>query len=365
VPRGPAMQRTVAPRKLRTGRFNTPGLSPDGLAFLKCAFAAPDFSVDPGKGIPDRFEGNVLCIKDCATTSIAFTAAKDTYIIVAPIPGYSYFKAEVDIGVEPTTFTGVPYATYDSNFGTGATISPNSDCAYESFRYASTAAGLYPTCNYMQFSGSIQAWRVDLRLGDAIVTVVESDDITRIAPVKMLKLLGAESITSLAPRENYSDNFINGVYTYAFDRSNDFTWQPFAFAPIYRNGDVTAADRQFAAATSKNLTGLGNLNTLVYKVSTPASAVNTAILKTWCCLEMQPRTDSVLYQFAGLSPPHDQVALDTYSCIKNSFPVAVPVRDNPNFWNRVRTVIGRFLGGVSKFAPQIGALAGAVSNLII
>jgi hypothetical protein len=128
-----------------------PGLSEAGLAFLKCAFASPDFSVDPGKGIPDQFHGRTLSIKDCQTTAVSFTANTDTYIVVAPIPGFAYFKAEVPIGGDPTLFVGVPFTTYNTNFGTGT----DTDNNFSKFRYASLAAGLYPTSNMMQFSGSI------------------------------------------------------------------------------------------------------------------------------------------------------------------------------------------------------------------
>nr|NP_740720.1 mature capsid protein beta [Pariacoto virus] len=339
VPMAPASQRTGPaprkPRKRNQALVRNPRLTDAGLAFLKCAFAAPDFSVDPGKGIPDNFHGRTLAIKDCNTTSVVFTPNTDTYIVVAPVPGFAYFRAEVAVGAQPTTFVGVPYPTYATNFGAGSQNGLPAVNNYSKFRYASMACGLYPTSNMMQFSGSVQVWRVDLNLSEAVNPAV-----TAITPAPGVfanfvdkRINGLRGIRPLAPRDNYSGNFIDGAYTFAFDKSTDFEWCDFVRSLEFSESNVLGAATAMkllapGGGTDTTLTGLGNVNTLVYKISTPTGAVNTAILRTWNCIELQPYTDSALFQFSGVSPPFDPLALECYHNLKMRFPVAVSSREN-------------------------------------
>nr|WPR18562.1 MAG: peptidase A6 family protein [Chemarfal virus 238] len=340
-------------------------LSESGLAFLKCAFASPDFSVDPGKGIPDQFHGRTLSIKDCFTTAVSFAPGTDTYIIQAPVPGYAYFKAQVPIGTDPLKFTGVPFPSYETNFGTGSATTNK----FSKFRYASLASGIYPTSNMMQFSGSIQVWRVDLNLAEQLQTsaVVGAVDASLVGK----RIQGMQGIVSLAPRDNYSDSFIKGAYTFAFDKSQDFTWQDFVAASDYCEigtvVPVAATTRQLIAeniaGNLKRLTGLGNTNTIVYKVSTPTGAVNTAILRFWNCVELQPDTNSALFQFSGISPPHDPVALELYHNLKMRFPVAVPCSENSKFWDTVLRAIEQASKIGMLFPGPLGVISGGINTV--
>nr|ASM93481.1 capsid [Caninovirus sp.] len=341
-------------------------LSENGLAFLKCAFASPDFSVDPGKGIPDQFHGRTLSIKDCFTTAVSFTPATDTYIIQAPVPGYAYFKAEVPIGADPIKFQGVPFPTYDTNFGDGS----DSQNKFSKFRYASLASGVYPTSNMMQFSGSIQVWRVDLNLAEALtpsdVATPGVDENSRVGK----RIQGLQGIIPLAPRDNYSDSFIKGAYTFAFDKSQDFTWQDFCIGVSYdERGDVIpvpATTRQLVCQVQGNtrrLQGLGNTNTIVYKISTPTGAVNTAILRFWNCIELQADTNSALFQFTGVSPPHDPVALELYHNLKMRFPVAVPCSENSKFWDTVLRAIEQASKIGMLFPGPAGLISGGINTI--
>jgi hypothetical protein len=343
-----------------------PGLSEAGVAFLKCAFASPDFSVDPGKGIPDQFHGRTLSIKDCQTTAISFTANTDTYIVVAPIPGFAYFKAEVPIGTDPTVFTGVPFTTYATNFGDGTDAQNN----FSKFRYASIAAGLYPTSNMMQFSGSIQSWRVDLNLSDNMSNIFSTSlGTTSQGGVVSRRIQGLTGVTTLAPRDNYSGSFINGAYTFGFDKTQDFEWQDFcsatAFATAYAtpaSGSPTIVGKSLQAPVSYRLTGLGNTNTIVYKISTPTAAVNTALMRVWNCIELQPDTNSNLFQFSGVSPPHDPLAIEAYSRMKMRFPVAMPAADNARFWETVMRVFKEVTGVGMLLPGPIGVISGGLNT---
>jgi len=183
-------------------------LTQPGLAFLKCAFAPPDFNTDPGKGIPDRFEGKVVTRKDVLTQSVSFTAGRDTFILVTPTPGIAYWVADVPIGtfpipgstgtpvVPPTTFTPVPFPGFASLFGTDS--SSRSD-QVSSFRYASMNGGVYPTSNLMQFAGSITVWKVPIKLSTVQLPVTTTPPTAALVHT----LVGADGVLAVGP-DNYS-----------------------------------------------------------------------------------------------------------------------------------------------------------------
>jgi hypothetical protein len=362
VPVGIRQQRQS---RIPRGRLNfgSPKLSQNGLAFLKCAFASPDFSVDPGKGIPDQFHGRTLSIKDCFTTALNFAAGLDTYILIAPVPGYAYFVGTSTTvgGPPPTTFVGVPFPTYETNFGaTGI----DSDNKFSKYRYASLAAGLYPTSNFMQFSGSIQVWRVDLNLAETSTTAVTAvgPPVTTNPNFLQKRIQGLQGVTTLVPRDNYSESFIKGAYTFAFDKTQDFEWQDFVSAPTYIQSNAVGASSLDFDGTHR-LTGLGNVNTLVYKISTPVAAVNTALFRVWNCIELQPDTNSSLFQFSGVSPEHDPLAMEMYSNMKMRFPVAMPCSENAKFWENVLRMI-RTLSQAGSFIPgPAGLISGGVNTI--
>lgn len=360
VPKGIRQQRMFRVPRGRIN-FSHPKITEAGLAFLKCAFASPDFSVDPGKGIPDQFHGRTLSIKDCFTTALDFAAGEDTYILVAPVPGYAYFVGTSTTvgGPPPTTWTGVPFPTFETNFGNG-TATENK---FSKFRYASLAAGLYPTSNFMQFSGSIQVWRIDLNLAETIrpaVTVTGTPNVTE--PFVQKRIQGLQGITTLVPRDNYSESFIKGAYTFGFDKSQDFEWQDFVASVEYIEA-ITPGSRRLVGDGPHYLTGLGNVNTLVYKISTPAGAVNTALFRVWNCIELQPDTNSSLFQFSGVSPAHDPIAMEMYSNLKMRFPVAVPCVENARFWENVLRMI-RTLSQAGSFLPGPAGLISSGVNTI-
>jgi len=115
--------------------------------------------------------------------------------------------------------------------------------------------------------------------------------------------------------------------------------------------------------SSIDLTGMGNLNTVIVKVSTPTGAVNTATLRVTSCLELQPNTDSALYQFAMPSPPPDPVAMNIYNIIKSKGPAAVPSKLNANAWTRLWPKIKKLLA-LMKYAPgPLGVAANGVGML--
>ena len=114
---------STAVARLNTGyrrMLNTPKLSTEGVSFLKCAFAPPDFSVNKISGIPDKYEGNSLVKKHRLIKPETFDAVKDYYFWLAPIPGVAYLKTDVAAGtplIPSTIWKPVYYSDYDNMFG--------------------------------------------------------------------------------------------------------------------------------------------------------------------------------------------------------------------------------------------------------
>lgn len=429
VPQAPRMQRVV-PRRNRRKIPRGPKLnmSREGVNFLKCSFCPFDSMTDAARGIPDAKGGKTIGIKDTATETLSFTPAKDTYIVIAPVPGVAYFKCEVDPGEDPVNFVAVNYPSYETNFGTNG-----EGIQYTQFRYASNVVGLYNMSNFQQFAGAVQIHRVDIDFTDRLydlttVTspslletlsiapaghqediqiltssqeqeniatgnpapddrlyvigalnegsapamvdtaraqytgIVKGSNVTTIDSIVTRRIQGIDSIQPLIPRDNYSASFVQGAYSCAIDRES-FEWNDFMVANKY----VSQSDsgKNFAGVPGSPLLGMGNLNTIVMKISTPEGAVNSAVMKVACCLEMKPRTDSALYQFAGLSPGNDPVAMVAYRQWAESAPVAVPSSENATAWARLSAFLVNVLHVAGWALPgPIGNIASAGADLI-
>jgi len=340
-------------------------MSGPGLDFLKCAFASPDFSVDPGKGIPDKFQGLVLPKKHCLTQSITFTPGKQTMLLVAPIPGIACLKAETDIGA---SFAGVPFAAvefpgFDQLFGMSYT---NTAANVTAFRYASMAAGVYPTSNLMQFSGSIQVYKLPLQQ----VLNSYSQTITTSPPTDLaqntIALDGLEALDSM-PNNNYSGSFIEGCYSQSVCNEPEFEFHPimegYASLPPTNVSLTQASMFTNLTFTGSAYTGLGDMDAIAILVNTPADAVNSAVLKVWACVEYRPNPNSTLYEFARESPPNDEYALAAYRKIARDIPVAVACKDNATFWERVRTILNAGLNFASSIPGPVGMAALGIKGI--
>jgi len=351
-------------------------MSPAGQAFLKCAFAPPDFNTDPGRGIPDRFNGKALGTKHQYTGPWTFAAGKDYYLVVAPTPGVAMWYTSVDIGTVITStnaqLTPVLYPDFPSLFGiAGGAGASNRTFNVEAFRYASTAVGIYPTSNQMQFAGSISVWKAPLRQGIESRAITLSATAGATASIDTIVLNGLETMSDVG-RENYTESFIKGAYAISTCNQPEFNFKEIIeglgrIPQVLNNHDATnVASNMFGALqTSVNQVylGLGDMDSIIIKISTPAGAVNSAIVKTWACVEYKPQTSSPLYQYAGNSPPYDPVALEAYRRVAAELPVAVECARNAEFWARVKGILRSILSAVSNVPGPLGMAATGVGML--
>lgn len=348
------------------------GVSSAGRNFLKCAFASPDFAVDPGQGIPDGYEGKALMRKDVYTSTINFTANTDTYIVVMPTPGVAYWTASVAAGtplLQSTIWSPVYNSSFTTLFGAitdQAAVVPTNPVEralnVSKFRYASSTFEITPTSNYMQYAGSITVWKIPVSMD--IMVKTSSPPANPQTSEPELALTGLDGLTTPSP-DNKPFKFIDGAYSMAVN--TEPTWQfqgvKSGITRLPGIGETASTNVTFGQFQG-DFVGVGDLQTLVFKISTPTGAVNSAIIKAWSCIEYQPTPSSAFYQFAGRSPAQDMMALKLYRDIALKIPVAVCVLENDGFWSdKVVPIIKSFLNAARVAGRVIPPLGQAVSGV--
>jgi hypothetical protein len=338
----------------RLKRTSRAGLSDQGVAFLKCAFAPPDFSGSSVMGVPDDYRGPSLTKKHRYVNSFTFSSGVDTYILLLPIPGYAYFYATVTANTNillSTTFTGVKYSDYSSMFGSSGSESGN---IVTKFRFASNHIELIPTVNQMIWSGQIQAWKLPISV------IVRQGGATTSDLLSIEGLNGCNTGNS----NQFSGPYIMGVYSGCYSGDSSFK-----FSDILENvnnipQNQGAADfaQLVSPGTNSGIPGFDNgFQSLCLKVS-GVTANETALLKTWACVEYQAVPNSSIYEFSSLSPC-DPLSIELYKEIINNLPIGVPFEDNASFWNRVLGIINS-ISSVGAAVPGTIGMVSRGANLI-
>ena len=350
------------------------GLSKAGENFLKCAYASPDFSVDPGQGIPDGYEGKALMRKEVYTNSVGFTANTDAFFLVMPTPGISYWRCSVPVGTYPlqtTVWTPVYNSSFQSLFGTPTdqtvdtpTNPVERDTNVTKFRYVSNTFEITPTSNFMQYAGSITVWKFPVTLSETFRTTgvgALQDQIVELA------FNGLSALTQVSP-DNKPFKFIDGAYSVAVNTETNWEFQSVRSGITRMPGLSESATNNITwGSFLGDIIGMGDLQSMVFRVSSPTGSVNSAIIKSWSCVEYQPNPSSAYYQFAGKSPAHDPVALKLYRQIALKVPVAVCVAENDGFWtDRVVPILKSILGAarvVGNVIPPVGLAVSGIDML--
>jgi len=336
-------------------------VTPEGMSFLKCAFAPPDFAATSVKGVPDDFQGRSLTKKHRAVGDLLLTTANtDYYILLLPIPGYSYWQATVPSGTAitaSTVFYGIPYADNSSLFGNGGF---NTAEVVNRFRFVSNHIEIIPTVNQMTWTGTIRSFKFPLNLimrqNPSAVGVPTSD------------LLATTGLNSLNARnaDSYSGSFNMGVYAAAYNIGNGFDFKSVienaTSVPVALvGGDFGILSTTFGGL-NYSFPGVDNdfESVCIAITGMGTNVLNTAIIKTWACVEYQVLPGTSIYEYSSLSC-RDPNALRYYRQIINELPVAVCYMDNEGFWNRVLGIIRRISGVASVLPGPYGRMAGGIN----
>lgn len=349
---------STAVARLNTGyrrMLNTPKLSTEGVSFLKCAFAPPDFSVNKISGVPDKYEGNSLVKKHRLINPETFDAVRDYYFWLAPIPGVAYLKTNVAAGtplIQSTTWTPVYYSDYDNMFGV-------EEHGYDSankvtkFRFVSNHIEMVPTVNQMEWSGSIQAFKIPATLN---VRQLASD-----SNRDLYSIMGLQACNSTNSNQ-YSGPFFNGLYSGCFSSNCDFTFQQVLEGLGPSIPTTVYAETDFTQIISR-IPGMDNgFESLIVKISGVTSTKNAALFKTWSCVEYQVQAGTDLYEYQTESPC-DEAAIAAYKKLISELPVGVCYMDNENFWRRVLNILRGVSGALSFVPGPYGAVASGVNTI--
>lgn len=348
----------------KRGKMRRPlTMSDPGRAFLKCAFAPPDFNVDPGKGIPDTYNGKTLARKDVLTQSLNGTAARDDYYIIAPTPGIAYWYAQTATGVPPTSATVWSPQPFPGAFGTASLFGDQAAGAadratnVDAFRYASLCAGLYPTSNLMTFGGSVQVWKGPIKQSlENVALTFATTPVVSLSTTEVV-VTGME-IANSVPTENYSHSFMDGFYTVAGNNQPDFPFNNILEG--YNKLPAQATGTSMFGVLNGPFLGMGDTDSIVVKIANGPSTTNSFVLKVWSCQEYRVNPNSTLYQYANVSPNYDPIAMDIYRRTMQQIPLAVVCAENAKFWETVLRII-RGIAGAAAFVPgPIGAIGTGV-----
>jgi len=372
----PAIQyKTVAPittstRMYNQNKVNLSRVTKPGVEWLKCAFAAPDFPALTPVGIPDEYTGRTL-VKQFRYDSVLpiVGTAEERYIIVPPVPGCAFFTPDTPPSAT-TTWTAQTYSDAEGLFGGLG----NNDDDVTSFRYMSQLVELVPTTNAMSWTGSIEVYKVPLRL-----TAYQDSYL-----VAGNKYFGNQfTVTGLeAVESNNSDRFSTpsnmGIFANATSDEPDFNFSPITYhggtVPYKENGTTLPPTVEysrnrygyldnFKAGTGFGVVGFGKLDTIVIKLSGVTTA-NSFRIKTWSTLEFTVKNNSALYEYSIMSPLHDPYALEAYKAFVRGCPIAVTYYENAKFWDFIRKMATSISGALSFVPGPVGMIAGGVNQLV-
>jgi hypothetical protein len=330
------------------------GLTDDGIAFLKCAFAPPDFQASSIGGIPDDFRSLSLVRRHRFVQSVALSAAVDYYILLLPVPGVAFYTATVAAGtpiLNVTPFNPIYYSDFQSMFGLLPSTTADTVTKY---RFVSNHFELIPTVNQMTWSGTIQCWKLPITLEIRTGVTTSTADLYSIEG-----LSGCNSVLA----NQYSGPFIMGAYTACYNANGTF---PFStILETLGNVPSTIGAADFGQLTSQlgfGFPGLdNNFESMLIKISS-ITANESCLIKTWACVEYQANPNNALYEFSSLSPV-DPLAIELYRSVISELPVGVPFEDNESFWLRVLSIVNR-LSGVGSLLPGAYGMASRGVNLL-
>jgi len=339
-------------------QMRLPRVSKDGMGFLKCAFAPPDFNADSSSGVPDGFTGKTLVKKHKLVAPLTFNSGTDYYIIIAPIPGISYAILTKGAGSPPNDgdlYNCVSYSDSAQLFG--ANSGQAAADIVTAFRTVSLCGELVPTTNAVTWSGSIQCFKIPVIETTNLAGVVSG------TPGIGYQITGLESVNSTLASQ-YSAPFNLGVYAFAGNMDTEFTFRPIKeemrVIPAHSAAGTTFGGFDTAGATSP-YTGLGQSESILFKISGLTTNC-TALIKTWSCVEYKVNSNSSLYEYTRISPAEDLLALECYRQILMAMPPGVSYYDNAGLWEKILTII-RTVSGAASYIPGPYGMLGRGVNL--
>lgn len=349
------MNRDGRPRTNGTMRMvRGPKITPEGMSFLKCAFAPPDFTDTKVQGVPDEFRGQTLLKKHRLTQETVASSGTDYYFLLLPTPGVAFWYITKTSGT-PVTSTDVLLPVRYSDFSNMFPSASGSTTNAVSYRFISNHFELISTTNAMSYSGTISSFPFDAKLLNRNPALTTNGVYT---------ISGFESINSTnVPM--YSGSTHLGVYTASYLNQTDFEFEPILENTLKLPNVIEGSDfTQLDASSIGCMPGFYNCFQSRLIKLTGLTTTNSFVIKTWACVEYQLNNNSSLIDYRTLSPPLDPMAMKSYREIIHGLPIAVAAHENANFWNRVLNIL-RTITGYGAALPGIYGGISTGANMIV
>jgi hypothetical protein len=331
--------------------------TPDGLAFLKCAFAAPDFEAESVAGVPDQFFGRTITKRHRYTNSWAQDATKDQYIMILPTPGVAFWWANGATNHFPDALTSWTPEYY----GDSTTLFPvgNEAAICERFRTISNCFEMICTSNATQWSGSLTTWKFP-------VTLTADEDVGGTGGNAMsYTIRGLQSTGAVGPN-NFCTPANMGMYTIATHSNPSWDFKPILTGLAAVPSTIGTHDY---GQLNGRIIGFGDMEGMIVKIS---AGTTSFVFKAWSCVEYQVNSGNNIYDYTRSSPSFDPKALETYRIICSQIPIAVDYFHNEDFWQRVlklymqATGLGSFIPGpVGKISSGLNMVGQGAQSLFL
>lgn len=346
-----------APRRPNPVMSVPRGITPEGEAFLKDAFAPPDFQHIDVRGVPDEFNGRTLVRQHVLTMPSVQLGSSNTIgelLVFLPTPGIACWRGHVTGSIPPGPgFTLFPYLFPDSLqlFPPQTTTGPNVPSNFSDFRYLSGAIEVISNDPVLTVQGSINVIKTRISLtkdndGNILIT-------------------GDEGFAAVFNRSEYSGKYSDGAYSVALNTQPDWEFTPMLsrttsesagkYDDVKGTGGYTFSASTGSAPTDPSfpILGVGSLEAIVIWIQAPAAIGSDwfRTLRVWQTVEYKVQPQSLLYPSAISSPPYDPMALAAYRAMTQLVPVAVIVAQNANFWTRLLGFLGKGLSAIGLAFP--------------
>jgi len=206
----------------------------------------------------------------------------------------------------------------------------------------------------MTWGGAIEVWKGPVTAGSY----------ADVAGVPTFTVTGFENFLSKKPQTVLPFN--HGCYSVTAALSDTYP-----FTPV--NDGLTPADYKASTGVGgaivtllggKDVIGFGQQEAVFIRLPAGANTVNnSALIRTWSCVEFQLSTTSAFYDFASQSPGHDPIALALVREFIHTHPAAVPYYDNASFWSNFLTWVSTISGALKVVPGLVGEVAG-ITNLV-
>lgn len=343
--------------------------------FIKAATCAPDNNLN--SRIPDGSSSHTFTQKFSRQTTVECKAGYTTLFVCTPtLPYPVYYTSYIASGGgNPVTagfYAGLngfgseyveTKTEFPQYFAGGGPAGVDNTTQIAAGRVSALSAEMACVNNTYNRYGTIQVFKTPIQMVSAPEFTVGG--VITPSTLSFTGLLStiSDAVTSGAYMAPVGD----GAYAVSMSRnggSGDFEFTPLLDNAYYQDGMPSKVGQFEMLVKGVPVLFDNHFDSIVFKVIVPANTISQSfILKNWVSVEWETIYGSFLHGISQPSPPRDPNAFKLYGNIQDNLPVAVPSRDNPDFWKSVVSMVKPLSGMASLIPGPIGGIASGVHAL--